>query len=180
MPNLRILLLVSSLLAGCASAPNGPLFSPAPNPPNGYALLYVYRPYTQALSSIPVFLNGIRAVALPEEGYTWLYVEPGQYVVTTRPLAKSEQTPQDALKFSVSADRRYYLGRYTTHAKLGKIGLTFVPLPGFVAIAPYEQHEITSTWNIRDELLSEPSNTFELQTLYQVNPETRYIKVAPH
>lgn len=67
--------------AGCATAPP---FSPAPTPPPGRALVYVYRMdnFPQARMDALLAVNGKRIARLPANRYTWFYVPAGEFRLT--------------------------------------------------------------------------------------------------
>jgi hypothetical protein len=78
-----LLAFVVASAAGCATVPStAPAYTPAPNAPEGYATVYVYRlgapPYTQ---EIKVSLAGKAVLAAPEQGYTWVHVRAGTHTL---------------------------------------------------------------------------------------------------
>ena len=68
------------ILAGCAAT--GPAFSDAP-PPGAKALVYIYRPYNQWMSTQDAGFdaNGKRVGFLDPGGYTFFHAAPGHYEV---------------------------------------------------------------------------------------------------
>lgn len=83
----RIALVLSFLLAGCASSrpdlaqylpPDAPPYSRAPAPPDGYALVYLYRIGAYPRLHLPdILINNQFAWEPPEHAYTWVHVKAG-------------------------------------------------------------------------------------------------------
>lgn len=81
--SLALLLIPSLLVAGCASAPaHAPKFVTAPQAPDGYATLYVYRfstpPYTLG---IKVSVAGKPMAEMLENGYAWVHIKAGTHTL---------------------------------------------------------------------------------------------------
>jgi len=76
-------LLALPMLAGCAS---GPIFSEAPPPENGKALVYIYREpnFAGAGEGAAFFIDEQRVVELMAGGYSFVYLAPGHYEVEQR------------------------------------------------------------------------------------------------
>ncbi len=76
-------LLALPMLAGCAS---GPIFSEAPAPENGKALVYIYREpnFAGAASGAAFFIDEQRVVDLAAGGYSFVYLAPGHYEIEQR------------------------------------------------------------------------------------------------
>lgn len=81
----RYLLLACAVSALAACAATGPLFTPS-DVPGGAALLYVYRPDSQALGgrTAAIEVDGRRAVGLKNNGYAVIRLAPGTYEITQR------------------------------------------------------------------------------------------------
>lgn len=80
---LCLLAFTAIVCASCSTAPpTAPTYAPAPNAPDGYATVYIYRlgapPFTQ---EIRVNFAGKAVLAAPEQGYTWLHVRGGTHTL---------------------------------------------------------------------------------------------------
>ena len=127
---------VSLYLVGCAAdiPRTAPAFEKAPAAQDGYATLYIFRPWSgdDASGVWPVtFLNDTKTADVKVFSYTYVYLRPGSYHVRTERsglLSGLGNTPFD---FTISSTGSYYLefgspGQSTT---LG-VGGAFVTIGG--------------------------------------------------
>ena len=72
-----------TVISGCAIAPQSAArFTPAPPPPEGYSLVYIYRLNAQPyVHNIKISVAGKEVLDAPEYGYTWLYVPAGTHTI---------------------------------------------------------------------------------------------------
>lgn len=76
-----------ALLTACAAPSTAPTFSQTPlaTPKEGMAVLYLYREYAEPTAFKPTLaIDGKEVVALPQQGFTWVYVTPGNHKLTSR------------------------------------------------------------------------------------------------
>ena len=88
----------ASLLCGCATTTQGPAFAEAPQPAAsaGLATVYFYRTgnWNAEYGGTRLFINDQEVAALKQDGYTWVQLEPGDYVFeenrhwSSRPLGE--------------------------------------------------------------------------------------------
>ena len=72
-------------LAGCAAS--GPAYQPAPEPGQGQALVYIFRPLTMAGYSSRdayFFVDNQNVANLSNGGYSWVHMPAGEYRLTMR------------------------------------------------------------------------------------------------
>lgn len=76
-----VLVLSVSILSGCATTMlEGPKFTEAKPPAAGESLVYFYRPNsTPFLLSPDLLVNGKKILSLGNQGYSYLYLKPGDY-----------------------------------------------------------------------------------------------------
>ena len=128
----RILLSVLlALTAGCASAPeHAPKFVPAPQAPDGYATLYIYRfstpPYTYG---IKVSLAGKPFAEVLENGYAWVHLKAGTHTLyakwpDTMGLIRKKQWPDATATQEFEPGKSYYF-RVVGDVSLSPGGLLF-------------------------------------------------------
>lgn len=81
---LRLLVLSLLLLTGCAA--QGPLFTHAPEPTSDNALIYIYRTPAFGLGGRDAYfyIDGKNIFDLSAEGYSYVYVSPGQHELTQK------------------------------------------------------------------------------------------------
>ncbi|HWA92495.1 MAG TPA: DUF2846 domain-containing protein [Rhizomicrobium sp.] len=72
-----------SMLTGCAS---GPVFTDAPAPEAGKALLYIYRQpnFVAAAARASFYIDGQNVVDLAAGGYSYVYLAPGRHDLEQR------------------------------------------------------------------------------------------------
>ena len=99
------------LLAGCATAPkDAPAFSTDALPQDpAYAVVVVYRglviPFAYRST---VSVNGVEAVEMPNEAFTWIKVRPGHASIKND-WSFAAQNPAGAVDLAVQAGHRYYI-----------------------------------------------------------------------
>jgi len=60
-------------------------FQEAPPPPEGYALVYMYRLKTQpAMRKAKILVDGEKTTVLSNKSYTWFYLSPGSHTLRTK------------------------------------------------------------------------------------------------
>jgi hypothetical protein len=60
-------------------------FQPAPPPPSGYALVYMYRIKVEpSLRKAQILVDGEKTTALSNKSYTWFYLSPGSHTLRTK------------------------------------------------------------------------------------------------
>lgn len=143
-----VLAIAVTVLTACASTPSGPEFTLAPAPASNRALVYVYRapPHPGFAVALDLQLNGRPLVALAEEGYTWLLLEPGKYRISAFRDNDSKLELAHPLEFVVDAGVTYRLYTNTSvHHALGKI-------TGFSGVIPIVSNPtyIARVWTLRD------------------------------
>jgi len=82
MKNIVAIVLTAMVLSGCATNPNAPTLATAPAPESGSekAILYIYREYAQPTAwSAYLEIDEQEAVSLAQQGFTWVYVNPGKH-----------------------------------------------------------------------------------------------------
>lgn len=84
-------------------------FVPAPPPPSGYALIYLYRPNTPPYWVRPkVIVDSETLLKLPNKGYSWFYAKAGDHIIKTKWGAMSS-VPQLEFLLKVAPQQTYYL-----------------------------------------------------------------------
>lgn len=82
-------------LVGCAVSPTAPDFSQAKadSPKEGHALVYVYRVSAQPYWwPVGVTIDGTEVASLPDGGFTWVHIKPGQHTIkAVWPILASQQ-----------------------------------------------------------------------------------------
>jgi hypothetical protein len=99
------------LLAACATAPkDAPGFSVEALPQDpAYALLVVYRGLVPPLAyKSTVSVNGVEAVAMPNQAFTWIKVRPG-HTSLKNDWSFAAGNPAGAVDLAVQAGHRYYV-----------------------------------------------------------------------
>ena len=76
-----VLFLIMSILSGCATTMlEGPKFIEAKPPSAEESLVYFYRPNSSPyLLSPDLLVNGKKILSLGNQGYSYLYLKPGDY-----------------------------------------------------------------------------------------------------
>jgi hypothetical protein len=94
------------LLGGCTF---GPLYSPAPPPPEGRATVYFLRSQSVQGQFLPVvfFVNDAQVVGLHDKGYSWTHLAPGEYRFKSDLWPWWNQTLQFTMR--VEAGEEYFL-----------------------------------------------------------------------
>ena len=108
------------LLSACATNKKAPTFSesPMPNVNVNKAILYIYREYAEptAFSSY-LEIDGQKVASLRQEGFTWIYIEPGEYnFVNGWPF--SSGMPKLEFKYNLEAGNVYSF-EMTSKVKMG-------------------------------------------------------------
>jgi len=90
------------LLSGCAS---GPVFTEAPPPESGKALVYIYREadFAAAASGAAFFVDEQKVVDLMAGGYSYVYLAPGHYEIEQR-WSLFNYAPQAGQSVSIQLD----------------------------------------------------------------------------
>ena len=104
-------LAAGALLGGCATAPkDAPAFSAEALPQDpGYALVVVYRQMVPPLAyKSTVSVNGVEAVEIPNQAFTWIRVKPG-HVMLKNDWSFAAGNPAGAVDLEVEAGHVYYV-----------------------------------------------------------------------
>ena len=99
------------LLGACATAPkDAPGFSADALPQDSaYALVVVYRSLVTPLAyKSTVSVNGVEAVEMPNQAFTWIKVRPG-HVSLKNDWSFAAGNPAGAVDLAVQAGHRYYV-----------------------------------------------------------------------
>ncbi|MBV8977473.1 MAG: DUF2846 domain-containing protein [Alphaproteobacteria bacterium] len=115
--SILILLFCAPLLSGCAAGfiamqtiKSTGKFESAPPPPNGKALLYVYRTasMTGAVNGAEIYADGKKLFGLATGGYAYAYLPPGQHRITAHwsgSLGFSDQPVELSLDLATGTSR---------------------------------------------------------------------------
>jgi hypothetical protein len=102
--------LLATLLSGCGSTPNGPIFKQESLSNDGTSLVYVYRLdlgyFNQNAVDLNVFLNGKRISELPKNGYVPLRLNSGSHLIS---FSFYGDTPVATERIEVGSNKIYYL-----------------------------------------------------------------------
>lgn len=107
------LLVIMIALTSCGSAPTGPTYSNLKKPAirDDYALIWFYRiRAVPLLYGASVSFDGEKMASLSQEAYTYFYVKPGNYTVTTR-----LELNQTVFSKQVEAGKAYF---FEVHGKI--------------------------------------------------------------
>ncbi|MCE4555596.1 DUF2846 domain-containing protein [Pelomonas cellulosilytica] len=113
-------ILAFSFVSGCASnipPRDAPKFSEAPAAPPGLATLYIFRPFLSENGSgvWPVTsLNGTKVADVKVGSYTFLYVKPGTYKITSEKSQALTFLDNIPGQFTIGEPGAYYLAFITT------------------------------------------------------------------
>jgi len=138
---MRFLVAISAIVvvllsAGCADRPpmTAPSFSPAPPAPSGMATLYIYRPRTSqnGMAVWPIMsLNGTKVAEVKMYSYTYVYLKPGNYKITSERSQLLTGLNNVPGEFTISTTGDYYLAFVSGGGSyLAPIGGNLMPLPG--------------------------------------------------
>jgi hypothetical protein len=99
-----------ALLQACATTRHeGPLFTEAPAPAAGEALVYVYRGHAPPYYFSPaISFDAVKVVDLANKGYTHVYVKPGEYTIRSEWPAIAA-APKLAAQFAFAGGQTYFL-----------------------------------------------------------------------
>lgn len=98
-------------LTGCATT--GPLFTPPSDQPADKALVYFTRgdiSFHGALATI-FSVNGILVASMHNQGYSWLYLQPGTYKFCSYDSDLFSKPNKGQIELSLSAGQTYVLQR---------------------------------------------------------------------
>jgi len=77
---ISVLIIITTLATGCTTFAKGHAFRSASSPDQNSSLLYIYRTESTPFMRQPtVLINGEELLDLPNGGYTYLYLRPGEY-----------------------------------------------------------------------------------------------------
>lgn len=110
---LRVLAIALSVfcLEGCATLASGPVFSEAKAPPPRAekALVYVFRERAEPVAwGTTVYVDRAVVTSLRNKGFTWAYLDPGEYRIRTVWNLLSGQS-NAAFQLTARAGETYYL-----------------------------------------------------------------------
>lgn len=104
---LIVILLVLAIPLIAESAKSS--FEAAPNPPDGMALVYMYRiKVPPGMRTPKVVVDGDAISKLPNNAYTWFYVKPGTHTIKTK-WGLFADIPELELVATIDANQTYYL-----------------------------------------------------------------------
>ena len=114
---LRVVAVATLLLAclmGCTFgrlSSQSPRFTPAPVAAEGYATLYIFRPWQASGGAVwPVtFLNDVKIADVEALSYTYVYLRPGAYHVRTERSQLATAMGNRPFDFEIPATQTYYL-----------------------------------------------------------------------
>lgn len=117
IPACRVVAVVALIAAGLLGCTFGklsrssPLFTPAPPAPEGYATLFIFRPWNDAGSAVwPVtFINDAKVADVEASSYTYLYVRPGKYHLRCEKSQFLTQMGTPSFDFTIPSPGTYYL-----------------------------------------------------------------------
>ncbi len=163
---LRIVSLLFVLLvcASCATpkvsvSPSLHRFQAVDSVTDGHALLYIYYPYTEVAHnsiyntsvSVALHVSGKKVIQLPNKGYTWIELKPGQYRIEAEwTRAQGVVSPRPvAVGIEVAAGNTYYLRlNHTGKASLGPtVGGMVVGLPQTIMEDITAQFKLETNFN---------------------------------
>lgn len=118
-------------------------FVAAPNPPEGMALVYMYRiKVPPGMRTPKVVVDGDAISKLPNNAYTWFYVKPGSHTIKTKWGFMSD-IPDLEFVANVAANQTYYLkmsGSVTSWGSAGtKVRSGIKEVPQSEALADLEK-----------------------------------------
>ena len=99
-----------ALLVGCSTIPTAnPAFVGIAPPRSDSALVYFYRPknFTGGGVRVHAMLNDRQLATLPNCSFTYAYLPPGKYTVSTTSSPSFSQTP-DPISFAVESGQRQF------------------------------------------------------------------------
>ncbi|GEM_PF-4806701 len=100
-----VFVLAISLIADAAKSS----FEAVSNPPDGMALVYMYRIKSSSGMNTPkILVDGDAISKLPNNGYTWFYLKPGTHTIKTKWGFFSEM-PELEFVATIVAKQTYYL-----------------------------------------------------------------------
>ena len=105
-----IAILASLLFSGCATTLlEGPKFVQANPPSAGESLVYFYRPNSTPFWLSPeLLLNGKSVLELENQGYSYLYLKPGEYDINIAWSGLSGRSDMKG-KIKTEAGKTYYI-----------------------------------------------------------------------
>lgn len=118
-------------------------FEAAPNPPDGMALVYMYRiKVPPGMRTPKVVVDGDAISKLPNNAYTWFYLKPGTHTIKTKWGFMSD-IPDLEFVANVAANQTYYLkmsGSMTSWGRAGtKVHTGIKEVPQGEALAELEK-----------------------------------------
>lgn len=115
---ITLLILALPLIAESAKSS----FEPAPAPPDGMALVYMYRiKVPPGMRTPKIVVDGDTVSKLPNNAYTWFYVKPGTHTIKTKWGAFSD-IPDLEFVATIAANQTYYLKMSGSVRSWGSMG----------------------------------------------------------
>lgn len=108
MRKFSILFGLMSIMIGCVTT--GPLYSPMPVK-NDKALVYLMRTsiYTTGINETKFTVNGVFIVKLFDNGYSWIYLDPGTYVFSIVSVGLVAGGEPLTIRIPVESGKTYFL-----------------------------------------------------------------------
>lgn len=163
---MKQLLVFLILFSGCALlAPKGDYFSEATSPQikDGVALIYFYRVGNQYASKhgmVNIYANDVRIFKVVNKGYTWFYLEPGEYTFKAKwswdekPLFESGLYDTKKLTLSIKPGEVYYLNYRvnevgkSSYDEFGLFGKMAEPRSKEASVEIVQEDELTGINNL--------------------------------
>ena len=114
-----LLVFVALAVSGCGLrlTRDSPHFTVAPPAPPGLATVYIFRPRLSEVASavFPVtFFNGVKVAGVEDNSYTYVYVAPGNYSITTKKSQMLTMLDNVPGEFTVTDTGAYYVAFITS------------------------------------------------------------------
>ena len=102
----------------CARKATGPAFNQVELDDDKKALVYIYRPHTDCgyLRKFDISVDGKIVVALLDQGYTWVALDPGKHLIRIKGTSK---IPSIAETIDVESAQTYFVKYHTNCPSTG-------------------------------------------------------------
>jgi len=147
------IIVICTVLCGCiASSANGPIFEPAPTKNEQKGILYFYRTFADHFnggSVAPVVtVNHKTLVLLRNNGYTWLVLDPGKYVIETKHNGSWHAGDEDRLELSIQRGDKYFIRILPEFHFIGTTDFTLTMMPETSALMEIKETRYLEPENI--------------------------------
>ena len=161
-----LIILSFLLLTGCAlTAPRGEFFSEATSPKSkgDEALVYFYRVgnfYASKHGMVNIYANDAKVFEVADRGYTWFYLEPGEYAFKAqwswleKPLFEAGLYDTKELALTLKPGGTYYLNyrvnevSESIYDKYGLYGKMLEPRSNDASVEIIQEEKITAINNL--------------------------------